>query len=109
MDTTSRHKVMRALGVVSVLLIGTATLAGCRDDEQSRLINYQPGVYKGKPDTPISDKARADAKVRVFLQAGAVGMAGGGAKPDGSDVRRPGEPSNLDHNSLKNRLRSQGG
>ncbi len=100
---------MRALGLACVLAIGTMALNGCREDEQARLIDYQPGVYKGKPDTPISEKARADARDRAYLQAGAVGMAGGGPRPDGGDVRRPGEPSNLDHDALKRRLRAQGG
>jgi len=100
---------MRVLGMVCVLLVGTVALSGCRDDEQSRMINYKAGVYKGKPDTPLTDKARSDARERTYLQAGVVGMTGGGAKRDGGDVRRPGEASNLDHRALLNRLRSQGG
>ncbi len=100
---------MRALGMACVLLVGTAALSGCRDDEQARMINFEPGVYKGKPDTPLSDKARADARDRTYLQAGAVGMASGGSAPTRGDVRRPGETSKLDHRALELRLRAQGG
>jgi len=109
MNTAFGLKYMRALGLAGVVLVGTVALSGCREDEQARLINFEPGVYKGKPDTPLSDKARADARDRTYLQAGVVGMGGGGAKRDGGDVRRPGEASNLDHRALLNRLRSQGG
>lgn len=109
MDTALHYKVMRALGFACVLVIGATALTGCRDDEQGRVINYLPGVYKGKADTPISDKARADALNRTYLQAGATGMASGAPVPDRGDVRRPGEPSNLDHEALAKRLRAQGG
>ena len=100
---------MRVLGIIGVVIIGTSALVGCREDEQARLIDYQPGVYKGKPDTPLSAKALADARKRILLQAGSVGMSGGGSRPVDGDVRRPGQPSNLDRDALARRLRAQGG
>jgi len=113
MDRASQHKgtprVRRAIGFACVVLIGATALSGCREDEQGRVIYYQAGVYKGKADTPISDKARAEARDRTYLQAGVTGMVGGAPVPNRGDVRRPEHPSNLDYNALAERLRAQGG
>ena len=110
MDKASQHTLMRTLTIACVFVIGTMALSGCREDEQARVLNYQPGVYKGKPDTDITSVARANARDRTYKQAGAAGMlSGGSAGPDRGDVRRPGQPSKLDLKALTLRARTQGG
>lgn len=43
--------------VIAGLLVAVfaAGLAGCRESEQDRPLNYHKGVYGGKPDTELSE------------------------------------------------------
>jgi len=87
-DTT---RVARALGVIAVAAIA---LTACRAEEQGRMIRYEPGVYKGKPDTQLSDSQLEELRNRTLSQGGVsgAGFAGGAApKSVESDVRAPGE------------------
>ena len=66
------------------------------------MIRYEPGVYKGKPDTQISEQQLQELRDRARLQgAGAgVGTLGGGSA-SGDSVRPPADAGD--------RVKQQGG
>lgn len=89
-------RLARTVGLIA--LVGIA-LTACRADEQDRLVRYEPGVYKGKPDTNLSEAKLEALRDRTIMQGGAVGTGnsgGGGLK--GADVRAP---EGLDARTLK--------
>ena len=44
-----------------LVLLGLAlALQGCREDEQDRVLLYEPGTYLGQPDPPL-EQAQVDA------------------------------------------------
>ena len=91
-------RLVRTLGVIAVAAVA---LTACRADEQGRMIRYEPGVYKGKPDTQLSESRLEELRNRARNQGGAsgTGFAGGAKVQDtGSDVRVPGE---LNERALK--------
>lgn len=45
-------------------------LAGCRAEEQGRVLNYQPGKYLGKPDAQLSEGQTRALRRRGSLQQG---------------------------------------
>lgn len=97
--TTAR--IVRTLGGIAIAAIA---LTACRADEQGRLIRYEPGVYKGKPDTQLSESRLEELRNRARNQGGVTGSGyAGGAAPQASepDVRPPGE--------LNQRTQKQGG
>ncbi len=73
--------------VMTFLIAGTLTLGACREEEQDRFIMYEPGVYKGKKDTPISEAQATELRNRtaqqlgVTLGTGAAGMMTGDIRP----------------------------
>ena len=94
-------RMARMLGLIAVTAV---VLSACRAEEQGRLIEYEPGVYKGKPDTELSDSQLENLRERARCQAGASGAGfSGGAKvqDSGSDVRVPGD--------MNTRMQNQGG
>jgi hypothetical protein len=96
-----KARVAKTFGVVALAAIA---LTACRAEEQGRMIKYEPGVYKGKPDTQLSDSQLEALRERTRSQSGASGTGyAGGAAPtaSGSDVRVPGD--------LKERALKQGG
>ena len=102
--TIKRFQNARVVKTLGVIAIAAMALTACRADEQGRMIRYEPGVYKGKPHTQLSDSQLEELRNRTRSQAGAVGTGfSGGAAPVAaeSDVRAPGE--------LKERARQQGG
>jgi hypothetical protein len=83
-----------ARGITKGFAAGLALIAltGCWEEESRPLVKYTPGVYTGKPDTPVSQEALAEARSRAMRQAGlaaSVPGGGGGAAPS-SSVRPPG-------------------
>ncbi len=82
-------KTATVIGLAAVLAL---TLGACREDEQGRRLTYEPGVYKGKADTPVSEQARRALKTRIQLQnglAGGSGGAGGARRSAPPNVRPP--------------------
>ena len=78
-------RIFTVFGAVAVLAM---VLAGCRAEEQGRIIQYKPGVYLGKKDTELSQAQVRQLGLRSRKQGDAVYRnAGGGARK--SDVRRP--------------------
>ncbi|HAE00088.1 MAG TPA: hypothetical protein DCL95_02445 [Rhodospirillaceae bacterium] len=49
----------------AAILIG---LTGCRESEQDRIIDFDPGVYKGKEDTPLSQETLDELRRRAAIQ-----------------------------------------
>ncbi|MEQ8226877.1 MAG: hypothetical protein RIA64_02235 [Rhodospirillales bacterium] len=91
-------RAVKSLGVVAIAAIA---LTACRGEEQGRMIRYEPGVYKGKPDTELSAAQLEELRNRTRNQVGvsAAGFAGGAApKASEADVRPPGE---LNERALK--------
>jgi len=58
---TQATKGRRSAALTCCLLVLTAgVLAGCRDEEQDRILNYQPGTYLGPEDTQL-DQSTVDS------------------------------------------------
>lgn len=45
-------------------------LGACRAEEQGRLRDFDPGVYKGQEDTPLDSAVIDDLRERARRQAG---------------------------------------
>ncbi len=87
-DTARRFAGRCLLGLSSLSLL---VLTACWEDEPRPLVQYTPGVYKGKPHTPISEEALTRARDRALRQAGlASSVPGGGGAAAPSSVRPPG-------------------
>ncbi len=89
------------------------TLGSCREEEQGRRIMFEPGVYLGKADTPISAAARRSLSTRAQRQnALAGGLSGGAGGAPGSappNVRPPsgGAAAAIPLDALRQRTRRQ--
>ena len=71
---------MALLRTATVLGLAVAlTLGACREDESDRRVMFEPGVYKGKADTPISAAAKRSLMTRIQLQNALAGGLNGGA------------------------------
>ena len=51
-------------------------VAGCRLEEQDRITNYEPGIYKGVPDQALNSSQRRNLRYRVRMQGGVTKLAG---------------------------------
>jgi len=83
-------------------------LTGCFDENENRVMKYEPGVYKGKKDTALSADQMRALRTRAHLQSGVVKPGGGGGKAPSRDVRKPMTPS-VELGVLNNRARNQRG
>jgi len=95
-------KVRKIFTAVGAVYLAAVALAGCRSEEQGRLTNYEPGVYKGKPDTELTEDQRRELMRRALMQSGSTQPAGGGSPT--RDVRKP-----IDSGALNERTRNQKG
>jgi hypothetical protein len=59
---------MRAVLVLLALTGALSALQGCREDEQDRVLFYEPGVYKGEADPPLSDADVDELRQRARQQ-----------------------------------------
>jgi hypothetical protein len=64
-------------------------LGGCRQEEQGRIQNYQPGKYLGRSDTALDQETRDDLRTRIRYQSGAQSGGGGAPTSTSSSVRPP--------------------
>jgi len=102
-------KVRNLVAVTAAVCLTGVVLAGCKSEEQGRVLRYEPGVYKGKPDQQLSEAQQRELRSRALMQSGTVKPTGGGGGGDTRrDVRKPGAPS-IDLQQLSNRARLQGG
>ncbi|NQV83388.1 MAG: hypothetical protein HQ494_06160 [Rhodospirillales bacterium] len=74
--------------IFGAVAVSVALLAGCRAEEQGRIMQYKPGVYLGKKDTELSSAQTRELRLRSVYQGDAVNrtVGGGVRKPD---VRKP--------------------
>ena len=88
-------KALKTILTVSVLLVAGGLLTGCLDEKRGRITEFEPGVYKGKPDTRLTGDQRKELARRTVYQSGVTQVAGGGTGPKansaGSSVRKPSE------------------
>lgn len=89
------RKFFTVLGVVAVSALA---LAACRAEEQGRITNFEPGVYKGKKDTQISSAQVRELRQRSAYQGRTVTRSGGGSIIS---------ESTIDLDKLKSRARLQ--
>ena len=52
-------------GMAGAMALG---LAACRENEQNRPLSFQPGVYGGEPDEPLSEEAASNLRGRHDIQ-----------------------------------------
>lgn len=52
---------------IALVMLGLAALAvaGCREEEQGRILQFEKGTYLGRPDTPIDDATRGALQDRT--------------------------------------------
>jgi len=82
--------IVRRKMVLTILLVtGTFLLSACRAEEQGRVTNFEPGVYKGKADTPLSAAQMRVLLKRTLRQSDLSIRYGGTSKKRGPDVRLP--------------------
>ncbi len=82
---------------ICAIAIVTAGAAACDSGDQSRPLNYEKGVYKGKPHTELSEETLRALRARAAYQGGLASGSSGGftvidESSEGSDVRPPGMP-----------------
>ncbi len=102
---------MRRSGILLVLvgLVVASLVAGCRKEEQGRILNYQKGIYLGPSEAKLSEGTRDELRQRVRRQGGArsfASFAGGGAAP-GADVRPPAAISRALSDQARDAVRSR--
>ena len=52
----------------TLLVAAFLVLAGCRENEQDRPLEFQPHVYKGQKPPPLSGQQQRDLQERGNLQ-----------------------------------------
>ncbi len=80
---------LKTFGAVCFALV---MLAGCRPEEQGRVINQEPGTFPGqKPASTLGEDELAQLRQRATMQGGipAGGLASGGGPTQGENVRPP--------------------
>lgn len=51
-------------------VLGSGLLAGCREEEQGRIRQFEPGVYQGNADSDLGDARVEELRQRARRQAG---------------------------------------
>ncbi len=51
-----------------ILVLAILVIGGCREDEQGRVLGFQPGVYQGEAMPEIDGEIRAGLRERVANQ-----------------------------------------
>jgi len=57
----------RRLAVI-VCVMALSALAGCREEEQGRPLNYSKGIYQGQPDEALRDETLDALRQRAQRQ-----------------------------------------
>lgn len=90
--TSNGNRIGTALRCGAAVFIASLALAGCREDEQGRVLWYEQGTYKGeRADQPLSAADLAELRARTVHQGGVGSVSGvsGGSRSAGSNVRPP--------------------
>jgi len=61
---------LKSFGLLTLSLLA---LTGCRMEEQGRIVNYEPGIYKGQPDTQLSQEQRRALRKRSLYPSSSSG------------------------------------
>jgi len=94
-EEKSAMKARKSVGILSILIGVCLMLSGCLDDKHDRITNFEPGVYKGRADTKLTDTQRKVLLRRAAHQSGMATASGGGggggvsAPPVSGSVRMP--------------------
>ena len=56
--------------LAACLVAGGLALAGCRSEEQNRIIRFEKGTYLGEPDQKLSDEQIKELRFRARSQQG---------------------------------------
>ncbi len=91
----------RTATVMGLAAAVALTLGACREDERDRRVMFEPGVYKGKPDTPLSAAAKRSLMTRIQRQnALAGGLSGGAGGTPGSSAPNVRPPSGAEGRAI---------
>lgn len=66
--TGARTRRTTRLLLLSAAVMASAFLAGCREEEQDRILLYQKGVYQGPVDASLKDERVGDLRDRALNQ-----------------------------------------
>lgn len=58
----------KAILAVTLLVLLAPSLAGCREAEQGRTLDFNKGVYQGRADEKLGAEQAKDLRDRVELQ-----------------------------------------
>jgi hypothetical protein len=58
----------KATLAVALLVLLASSLAGCREAEQGRTLDFNKGVYQGRADEKLGAEQTKDLRERVELQ-----------------------------------------
>ena len=64
-DNSKQIKQIRRLVISTIVLGAFLGLAACDQGEDSRPLNYKPGVYQGTPVSPLSDETLEELRRRA--------------------------------------------
>mgnify|MGYP004128685793 CR=1 FL=1 len=62
--------ILKSVSVTVAFLFIIGMLAGCLDEKRGRITDFEPGVYKGKPDDKLTQAQIRRLKFRVGNQSG---------------------------------------
>ncbi len=85
----------RLFALVACTLAAGLALTACREDEQNRILSYEPGTYLGQPDSALSESTREALRARARYLGDSQSFAslgGGGGGSSTADVRPPVSP-----------------
>lgn len=107
---------MRRSGFLLILagLVAASMVAGCRKEEQGRILSYDKGTYLGSPEARLSEDTRVELRQRVKSQGSTQNYAflGGGPGPSSAAMRssagRGGAVSNRARDAARSRIMKQG-
>jgi hypothetical protein len=107
---------MRRTGFLLVLagLVAASMVAGCRKEEQGRILSYDKGTYLGPTEARLSESTRVELRQRVRRQGSSQSFAslGGGSAARAADVRPPaalgGAVSDQARDAARSRVLKQG-
>jgi hypothetical protein len=58
----------RSLLAAAVIVAGLVALAGCREEEQDRVLLFEQGTYLGEPDNALDDQQVSELRSRAQRQ-----------------------------------------
>jgi hypothetical protein len=101
-----RNTLFTVIGIAACLM----ALAGCRAEEQGRILFYDKGTYLGPKEPPLSAEKLKELRKRTSEQVGpAVPVHAPGARAPGGPGVRPPTSAAIDVEALRARASAQAG